>query len=446
MPADTTMTRLVAADPARGFEPDRLAAEALLERVLLSPSAPDRRPGRRVPRRRRAFALTLTGLFALALAAAALAAVGVIRFGSPAPPSGVLGNPSLGIGALTPGTARVLPVATADPAGGLPWGMRVFSTNRGVGCLEVGHLLDGKLGVLGRDGAFGNDGAFHVLPAGGFSNGGQCDNLDAHGRLFYTVDSYGIPVSGWTRKGSCLEPPPPGLRAPGVYRYRPPTGWCPLAELRDLHYGLLGPDATRVTYRIGGRVHTLTPVGPEGAYLIVGLQSDSLATIDGRRLLGGAATGIVPLPVGGPIISIAYRNGFVCRIAATRPGATCAPPGYTAAPAPVVTRAQVATPLHVHLVGSRGHWNIKVSFTARVGVTRASSSYELLEDASSPSATFVATQRDIRVGQTISWLVRAPRPGVYRGKVVLGQGGSPPYPGYGYSPGPLVGRFRIRVP
>jgi hypothetical protein len=31
--------------------------------------------------------------------------------------------------------------------------MRVFSTTRGVGCIQVGRLLDGKLGALGQDGA-----------------------------------------------------------------------------------------------------------------------------------------------------------------------------------------------------------------------------------------------------------------------------------------------------
>jgi hypothetical protein len=89
---------------------------------------------------------------------------------------------------------------------------------------------------------------------------------------------------------------------------------------------------------------------------------------------------------------------------------------------------------------------IRVSFTARVGVRRASSSYELVEDTSSPVAEFAATRGDIRAGQTVSWLLPAPTPGVYSGEVVLGLGGAPPYPIYTYSPGPVVGRFRIRVP
>ncbi len=110
------------------------------------------------------------------------------------------------------------------------------------------------------------------------------------------------------------------------------------------------------------------------------------------------------------------------------------------------TRAQVATPPHVDLARVRGHYAIRVSFTARVAVTRASSAYEVLEDTSSPFPSFEETQRDIQVGQTITWELIAPRPGVYSGKVVLGEGTAPPYLAYGYSPGPVVGRFRIRVP
>jgi hypothetical protein len=88
---------------------------------------------------------------------------------------------------------------------------------------------------------------------------------------------------------------------------------------------------------------------------------------------------------------------------------------------------------------------ILVSFTARVAVRKASSSYELVEDTSSPQAVFVATQADINVGQTVSWLLPARIPGVYSGRIVLGLHGAPPNPIYTYSPGPLVGRFRIRV-
>ena len=58
----------------------------------------------------------------------------------------------------------MLPIAAPDPAGGPDWGMRVLSTTRGEGCLQLGRIVDGKLGALGQDDAFANDGRFHELP------------------------------------------------------------------------------------------------------------------------------------------------------------------------------------------------------------------------------------------------------------------------------------------
>jgi hypothetical protein len=379
-------------------------------------------------------------LLALAVAAAALAAVGVISFGSPARSSGSLAKPRQGLGALALGTARVLPVAVADPAGGLAWGMRELSTTRGVGCIEFGRLLDGRLGVIGSDGAFGNDDKFHELPADGLANGGKCANLDAEGRLFDTVSAFSVPVSGWQGQGSCIPPSPTG--GPGS---------CRSADLRDLYYGLLGPEATRLTYRLHGQLRTITPAGPEGAYLIVALHSSGPQAH--RRYLGGAIDSIMPLPWSSPIASITYRDGTVCHIAATQPGTLkgqCIPPGYQPAHARVLTNAQVAATIHASVVATRaaarpGSHAIRVSFTARVAVTRASNSYELVEDTSSPVAVFEETQADISVGQTVSWILPAPTAGVYSGKIVLGLRNAPPYPIYTYSPGPVVGRFRIRV-
>jgi hypothetical protein len=324
--------------------------------------------------------------------------------------------------------------------------MRVLSTTRGVGCVEVGRLLGSRLGVLGRDGAFGDDGRFHPLPAGGLANGGQCANLDANGRLFYTVSAYDLPASGWHSAGSCIVAPEIGAI------YPPPRGgFCGARELRDFYYGLLGPEATSLTYRLGGRRHTLKPVGPDGAYLIVALRSQGFR--HHGHFIGGAIGSIMPLPWSSPIQSITYRNGEVCRIAATQPGTfkgQCTPPGYTPARAPNLTATQVAAPIQAVVVPGSGatgrHPAIRVSFTARVAITSASMSYELVEDSSTPEATFVATQGDVKAGQTLSWLLAAPRPGVYSGKVVLGVRGAPPYPIYTYSPGPLVGRFHVRVP
>jgi hypothetical protein len=118
-----------------------------------------------------------------------------------------------------------------------------------------------------------------------------------------------------------------------------------------------------------------------------------------------------------------------------------------------VTAAEVAAPIHVEVIATppAGRASvgssraIRVSFTARVPVSSASSSYEIVEDTSSPVAVFEATQGDVVAGQTVSWLLPAPRPGVYSGEIVLGLGGAPPYPVYTYAAGPVVGRFEVRV-
>jgi hypothetical protein len=340
MPADALSMRLASADPAREVEPDREAAEALLERVMSSPLSV---AGERRSLRRRGLVLAVACLLALVVAAAALAAAGVISFGSPARSSGSLANPRQGLGALALGTARVLPVATPDPTGGLAWGIRVLSTTRGVGCIEFGRLLEGRLGVTGSDGAFGNDGKFHELPAGGLANGGKCANLDAQGRLFDTVSAFGVPASGWQGQGSCTPPLPTG--APGS---------CRPADLRDLYYGLLGPEATRLTYQLHGQLRAITPAGPEGAYLIV--ERHSSGAPSHRRYLGGAIDSIMPLPWSSPIVSITYRDGTVCHIAATQPGTfkgRCTPRGYQPAHAQVLTDAQVAATIHVSVVATR---------------------------------------------------------------------------------------------
>lgn len=448
MSSDAVIARLAAADPAREVVPDRAVAEALLDRVQSSPRQDGGHEAIVARRGARGLVIALALLVGLGLAAAALAAAGVIRFGSPARPSGSLANPTQGLGALRHGTAHVLAVTSADPAGGLAWGMRLLSTTRGVGCLEVGRLLRGRLGVLGRDGAFGNDGRFHQLPAGGLSNGGQCANLDANGRLFYTVSAGDVPASGWQGLASCA-PHRLGQEIVGL----PASRYCRTGDLRELFYGVLGPEATSVTYRLRGQQHTVKPVGPEGAYLIAAPLSAS-PTGQARRLLAGTIGSIMPLPWSSPITSIAYRNGTRCLIAATEPGTLkgqCRPPGYRPVTPRKLSEAQVAAPIQVRVIGA-DHAGlatrrvIVVSFTARVAVTKASSSYEIVEDTSSPEAVFEATQRNIAAGQTVTWRLPAPKPGIYSGKIVLGQSGAPPYPIYTYSPGPLVGRFRVRVP
>src|ERR1039458_4519914 len=204
----------------------------------------------------------VTILVVLAGATGALAAAGLIHFGKPVgsatgkPPAASAGN-----GAVKPASVRLLAVHAQDPGGGLWWGMRFTTTTRALGCLEVGREQDGTIGVIGQDNAFHNDGAFHPLPAFLSPTSPDCAPLDRQGRLILNesvgdVPASGLNASGLDVSGSCL---PPNAHKPG-------GAFCPVRDERNLYYGLLGPQATRITYTAAdGASHTLTPVGPDGA-------------------------------------------------------------------------------------------------------------------------------------------------------------------------------------
>ena len=95
------------------------------------------------PRRRASVHLRVTLLvlaFVLATAAITLAATGVILTGSPV---STVSAPSATVGEGIPvaGGARLLPLRTPDPAGGLPWGMRIIHTTRGLICVQILSLI-----------------------------------------------------------------------------------------------------------------------------------------------------------------------------------------------------------------------------------------------------------------------------------------------------------------
>ena len=143
-------------------------------------------------RRRRSLAVAIAVLAAAGLTTGALAATGVIAIGTPVkdPARSHDGDPRRGNGVVVPGSARLLALRVADPRGGPPWGMRIVGTTRGVGCVQVGRVVDGKLGVLGRDGLAHDDGRFHELPPT------AVDPWDCQ-----TVDAAGQPLRGGRRPG-----------------------------------------------------------------------------------------------------------------------------------------------------------------------------------------------------------------------------------------------------
>ncbi len=389
---------------------------------------------------------------ALVLAGVAFAS-GVIPFGTPAPvsPLQLFTAPTTGDGALTPGTVRMLPLSTPDPAGGAPWGMREFMTSRGLGCVEVGRLAQGRLVAVGQDYAFANDGRYHALgvASGGTGSGDWCSALDRYNRLFINQMWGEQPASAWQSR--CFAPGSP----PGGHTRGEPE--CPLRDERNLYFGLLGPDAESVTYLLGTKHHTLATSGPEGAYLIVSRSTPG-------QLLRGVGTGGI-VPVDGPITEIHYRDGATCHLTSKSwiGGAyACTPSlkepvGYVAPPELAYTHSQVATPVHAKLIRARsGRYELRLAIRSRVALKNAQSGYDFSWYI--PGTRFEnhgdwRTESDIAAGQIITTTTCPLPPGNVHGTVSLFEPNEP-YKhknevvyAYKYEKtGELVGSFALHVP
>jgi hypothetical protein len=141
------------------------AAEALF-------GSPAERSVHKMRRRGRVPFPALVALGALLLAGTAFAASQIIGVGAPVTVTHEQGQPSVstGVGIPVHGATSSHPsgqlpaVSAPDPPGGLPWGMRIVRTTRGLVCVQVGRLLNGRLGVLGQDGQSNNDGLFPRTP------------------------------------------------------------------------------------------------------------------------------------------------------------------------------------------------------------------------------------------------------------------------------------------
>jgi hypothetical protein len=371
------------------------------------------RARRTIRHARRLPALAIALAAVLLTAAVALAASGLIRTGAPVkPPPGEHFTATTGFGVPIPATVRLLAISVPDPAGGLPWGMRYLQTTRGLGCVQIGRVLDGRLGILGRDGSFGDDGRFHELPPDIFDPL-SCTSLDARGHAFLGVALGGfrsLPASG--ASGFLQECLP--ARAHGAAAARQS---CPAGEERQVSYGLLGPAARTLSYRADGATRRVSLAGPQGAYLIV------LPSTAPRGLAPGA-----PGASGGAgasrLTEVAYANGAICRIPpANRPGGArgCPLVGLVAPPATALSSVELAAPVTARLdllrrVASRSGRQLSpptgrlhVSFVARVAVSNADSRYvvELRAPASGACATgdhFVRlypVERDVAVGELV---------------------------------------------
>jgi hypothetical protein len=397
-------------------------------------------------------------------------ASGLISFGAPAASVPVFANPRAGLGGIAPGTVRVLPLSVPDPHGGPPWGMRVMRTTRGVGCLQVGRLLDGTLVALGQDGAFGNDGRAHPLPLSTNVERLNCSLVDGHGRIFDSVTIKSQAASA--APGVHCEPP--GTYAPS---HRAALSTCPLADERNLYYGMLGPDATGVTHSADGKSHTIATVGPDGAYLIVtpGTTHRYSGAAGSRERAGLYVSDDVP--VYSPITAIHYRGGATCHLVTAerwiygpRACAPSLPEPFGWVQVGVPTHAQLVTPIHATLIrDAKGGRAIRVRFTSRVAISSLRGEYQLEwhepgmapeayaagpidEGASAGYSGLIPQGRNIAAGQTLTKTLDQNRfgprlaPGITTGSVILD-----------YATGPLiqaeedtaripVGTFEIRIP
>jgi len=236
---------------------------------------------------------------------AAFAAKALVQVGAPAPRD----YPNFGEKILPAGT-RLLSLRVPDPAGGPPWGMRLIFTTADRqdparnhktarwGCVQVGRVVDGRLGILGQDGAFHNDGLFHELPV----QPEACGGLDPAGQLVGLTGGTSITASAYRGLEGCLTSSarhqeqmalPSIERQLGVaraerdlhairgaleglatYRKIAPKlnadASCLESDLRHVAYGVAGPDARSVTVTGEGQKQTIS-VTPrdDGAYLIV---------------------------------------------------------------------------------------------------------------------------------------------------------------------------------
>jgi hypothetical protein len=485
-----------AADTAADAIPARDSRRrADLEGVGLTP------PGRRLAEWVRSAVLhptprgaAVNAALIVASVALGLTASGVFKrgasLGSPTP-----ATPGAREGTAIPASVELLPVRTPDPAGGLPWGLRVVRTTRGLTCVTVGRVDYGTVGVLGIDGAFGDDNRFHPLSPNYFLGLG-CDITDAAGHGFVNVSLRGVPASGlWGEHpasvGGCEpEPLSPAsrrllrkLRLHGHVAATSTAGPCPSADMRQLYFGLLGPHAQSITYLLpDGGERSARVEKPAGAYLIV-----LPATPAGGNPLATGDTG-GPTIAAGEITRVRYDSGHVCTVPRASLFPSCPPVGFVAPQRTVPSAHRLASPISVQKVAAGSYCVqrtgnaivacegrpppgfqhtvpagepallVRVSFVSHVAIRSSASYYDAeLEFSHSRSCKTGGmggpTDYDIRAGQRVRFDMLIPKscPGLVHGTIgyvpTSGAASSMPIiglPGQGRSI--LVGRFSFRNP
>jgi hypothetical protein len=243
----------------------------------------------------------VTAVLALAGGTVAIAATGVLT-GSPVKPE-VPQSPVAGNGLPVPGEPGLPTLHTADPDGGLPWGIRILHTTRGQICAQVGRVQNGQLGELGVDSAFGDDGRFHalspdILPPGygGSSNYIEC--VAPGQTLIYENASA-------DRSAERLLPEEFKEGAKAQKREAPPV-----QDLRAVSFGLLGPHGVSITYRTQKGMRTVPVRGTNGVFLLV----EPAGYITSPSTVGGSMSG--QADASSVDVILAGRKRFVAMVSA----------------------------------------------------------------------------------------------------------------------------------
>jgi hypothetical protein len=350
--------------------------------------------------------LLLAVLAVLGMCAIALAATGVILTGAPVRPE-ELANPNAGIGLSAPGGASGIVATAPDPEGGLPWGLRIVHTTRGETCLQIGRVQNGQLGVLGNDGAFANDGRFHPIP------------VDALPRDVYHHIVFDQMIASATISCALNGKAVAGEHI-GVDRSadpNPDVTHGPPEDLRDLLYGLLGPQAVSVTYHYEKAARTVGVAQTTGAYLIVhGFAAKEQAGSGGEAL--GTFGDLAPGP---PLSLITYQiGGRLCNRGPSLPPWVVS---HLAKPCPFPRFPHSAPEPALHLplqtqLATRGQTvsGLSISLLAPLAVTSAREHYTLMMLSQTCGAgthggrggAVQSIDRNVLPGERIGWHVTNP--------------------------------------
>jgi hypothetical protein len=353
-------------------------------------------------RSRRTNAPLIAAIVVLAGGAIAAAATGVLS-GSPVSNPAGPPVPYAGYGVPVAGGSHLLALRVADPEGGLPWGMRIVHTTRGLVCVQVSRVYRGQLGQLGVDGVFHDDGRFHSLGSNVLYG-----TSEAMIQCVLPSQSFSYADASADRSGNPV--PTEGVRPP-------------VRELRSISFGLLGPDATSVTYKTGASLKT-EPVTPgTGAYLIV----EPVAHAGPQFGHGGAAIGAVSQhalvlqpfrPIGNTVTAIAYRFGsLTCASGFGAPVSIPCPTSRPALPVPRKPARNLNEPLHLTLIKDSPAacraaflndpcYRVLLRFKAPYAVTNATSEYTIETQANCPNKPVASwsIDRDVKRGEIVNEL------------------------------------------